>query len=204
MVGGGQVLVENGQPVFVQRDLHGVEVRVEGRDVVAVVTLQIVPDARMRVPVAAGADGHGLARGDEQIAHIDVAVRNIGHRYESVAAGVDGGIALVVRHGVDAQGGHRAFCWGGTVGFGGGFVVSLRKDIRPAEVGGKALHIPQKSVPAGQVGDHLVLFGGRLGGDGFLCKSRQAQADGQRQRGAQGAEYFLHGCPPFRIHFSSG
>ena len=204
MIRAAQAAVQHLQLAGVQRGLHGVEVVIIIGDVIHIIAFQIVPDAGVLAAVAAGADGHGLARGDEQTAHIDVAVRNIGHRYESVAAGVDGGIALVVRHGVDAQGGHRAFRWGGTVGFGGGFVVSLRKDIRPAEVGGKALHIPQKSVPAGQVGDHLVLFGGRLGGDGFLCKSRQAQADGQRQRGAQGAEYFLHGCPPFRIHFSSG
>ena len=153
----------------------------------------------MLIAVAAGADGQGLARGNEQPAHSDIAVRDIGHRHKSMAAGVDGGIALVIRHGVDTQHGHGTLCRGSTVDVGRGLAAGLLKDIRPAKVGGKAFYVPQKGIPAGQVGDRFVLFRGGLGGLCLLCKGRQAEAEGQGQHGKQSAERFFHGNG---VHYS--
>ena len=146
----------------------------------------------MLIAVAAGADGQGLARGNEQPSHSDIAVRDIGHRHKSMAAGVDGGIALVIRHGVDTQHGHGTLCRGSTVDVGRGLAAGLLKDIRPAKVGGKAFYVPQKGIPAGQVGNGLVLFRRRLGRLCFLRKSGQTEAGSQRQCGAKGAQCFFH------------
>ena len=138
------------------------------------------------------ASGHAFVS-VTNVSDSDIAVRDIGHRHKSMAAGVDGGIALVIRHGVDTQHGHGTLCRGSTVDVGRGLAAGLLKDIRPAKVGGKAFYVPQKGIPAGQVGDRFVLFRGGLGGLCLLCKGRQAEAEGQGQHGKQSAERFFHG-----------
>ena len=188
-----QAPVQHRQLVGIQRGLHGVKVVIIIGNVIHIIAFQLIPDAGMLIAVAAGADGQGLARGNEQPAHSDIAVRDIGHRHKSMAAGVDGGIALVIRHGVDTQHGHGTLCRGSTVDVGRGLAAGLLKDIRPAKVGGKAFYVPQKGIPAGQVGDRFVLFRGGLGGLCLLCKGRQAEAEGQGQHGKQSAERFFHG-----------
>lgn len=133
-----------------------------------------MPECSLRLPRCRWS---GLARGNEQPAHSDIAVRDIGHRHKSMAAGVDGGIALVIRHGVDTQHGHGTRCRGSTVDVGRGLAAGLLKDIRPAKVGGKAFTSRRKaSRPVRSV---TVLSSFAAGWAGFASC---AKAGRQRQR----------------------
>ena len=115
--------------------------------------------------VAAGAEGHlGVGR-DPQAAHLDVVVRNVPHREEGVAAGIDGGIAPVLGPGVDAQQSHGTlggFC---TVGLHGRSMVGLFK----------------------------IIGGGRGGGSLGQRGGAAGHAQGQCQAEGKGAEQLFHG-----------
>ena len=193
MVGLCKVTVHDVQLALVQRDLNAVNVDVIGiRQIILIVAFQIVPDARMLVPVAAGADGHSGIRRNEQPAHIDLLLRNIRHRDKCVAAGVDRDIVTVHRTGHQPQHGHRPLSRRFAVSLNGRFVVSLFKAVRSAEIRGKAHGVPQECGKTGQVGNGLILLHRWLSGLCFLRKSGQAKTDSQHQCGAKGTQCFFH------------
>lgn len=102
----------------------------------------------------------GVGR-DPQAAHLDVVVRNVPHREEGVAAGIDGGIAPVLGPGVDAQQGHGTpggFC---TVGLHGRSMVGLFKIVGAAGAGGETDDVADLILKGAYIGDDTFVLGGR-------------------------------------------
>jgi len=112
----------------------------------------------MLAAVAAGAYGDGRIRRNEQSAHIDILLRDIGDGEEAVSAGVEGNIAVVIGAGKKPQHRNGSLGRGITVGLRRGLVVCLRKVVRPAKVGGKANDIAHQVGRTGDVCYHLILF----------------------------------------------
>ena len=149
----------------------------------------------MLAAVAAGAYGDGRIRRNEQSAHIDILLRDIGDGEEAVSAGVEGNIAVVIGAGKKPQHRNGSLGRGITVGLRRGLVVCLRKVVRPAKVGGKANDIAHQVGRTGDVCYHLILFCGGLCGLGFLCVGGQgAQAGQQHAAGEDAEKLFFHRC----------
>ena len=149
----------------------------------------------MLAAVAAGAYGDGRIRCNEQSAHIDILLRDIGDGEEAVSAGVEGNIAVVIGAGKKPQHRNGSLGRGITVGLRRGLVVCLRKVVRPAKVGGKANDIAHQVGRTGDICYHLILFCGGLCGLGFLCVGGQgAQAGQQHAAGEDAEKLFFHRC----------
>ena len=190
MVRFGKVAVDHVQLALIQRGLDSIDVLVVGIGQIAlVVALQIIPDAGVLPAVAAGAEGH-----------LDVVVRNVPHREEGVAAGIDGGIAPVLGPGVDAQQGHGTlggFC---TVGLHGRFMIGLFKIIGAAGAGGETDDVADLILKGAYIGDDtFVLRGGRCGQRGGAA----GYAQGQCQAEGKGAEQLFHGVTSKEKKFRS-